>query len=212
MTALAYNPQVFDTANLSDAMGIILTPEGGISTDDRWIRETPYLVDLILSRLDVNEDSLVLDYGCGIGRLAKEIIRRTGCRVVGVDISSSMRAFAAHYVNSPRFVACHPESLRLFPRFDAALSVWVLQHCFDVENDIDGVANAIKPGAALAVVNNDARVVPAIKDNVTVWANDGKSVDDLLAAKLRRETGGTLDPQSVGDAVARSATWAIYRK
>jgi SAM-dependent methyltransferase len=212
MTAFAYSPQVFDVANLSDAMGIILTPEGGATTDERWMRETPYLADLILSRFDLNSESLVLDYGCGIGRLAKEIIRRTGCRVVGADISTSMRAFAAHYVNSPRFVACHPESLTLFPRFDAAISVWVLQHCFDLENDIEAIADAMEPGAPLAVVNNHARVVPAVHDNVTVWANDGKSVDDLLASKLTKQDSGKLESEFVGEAIAASAGWALYRK
>ena len=33
----------------------------------------------------------VLDYGCGIGRIAKELILKTSCKVIGVDISESMR-------------------------------------------------------------------------------------------------------------------------
>ena len=41
-----------------------------------------------LDQLKLTSDSWVLDYGCGVGRLAKVMIEHYGCRVVGVDISS----------------------------------------------------------------------------------------------------------------------------
>ena len=90
---------------VAEAKRIILTPEGQ-SSEQRWQRETPLLVALIERGCEINEHSWVLDYGCGIGRLAKTLIERHDCRVVGVDISPSMRALAANYVNSPRFLAC----------------------------------------------------------------------------------------------------------
>ena len=38
-----YCPQVFDQPDLADAKAIILTPEAGLTTDERWERETAFL-------------------------------------------------------------------------------------------------------------------------------------------------------------------------
>src|SRR5947209_11388253 len=107
---LTYNPKVFEVNNLAEAMSIILTPEGS-TTAQRWETETPYLADLIGQHCAIEAGSLVLDYGCGIGRLAHELIKRHGCRVVGVDISPSMRALSVVYTRSDRFMSCSHEML-----------------------------------------------------------------------------------------------------
>ena len=129
---LTYDPAVFNVDSISAAMQIILTPEDS-TTEARWKTETPYLADLIGQQFDISPHSLLLDYGCGIGRMAKEVIVRHGCRVIGVDISPSMQALATKYVASDRFFACPPAMLDgLTERgviFDGALSIWVLQHC-----------------------------------------------------------------------------------
>jgi SAM-dependent methyltransferase len=92
-----YNSGIFEVANLDDARRIILTPEGGLTTDERWESETPYLVGLVAENLQLTADSVIVDYGCGIGRLARELIARYGCRVVGVDISAQMRSLAERF-------------------------------------------------------------------------------------------------------------------
>jgi SAM-dependent methyltransferase len=96
----SYNAGIFDVADLDGARRIILTPEGGQTTDQRWNCETPYLTGLIADNLKLTAGSVVVDYGCGVGRLAKELISRHGCRVIGVDISANMRALADRYVGS----------------------------------------------------------------------------------------------------------------
>jgi len=67
--------------DIAQAMSIILTPEGS-TTAQRWETEPSYLADPIAEQLPITADSRVLDYGCGIGRLAHELIRRHGCRIV----------------------------------------------------------------------------------------------------------------------------------
>src|SRR5258706_10939744 len=52
-----------------------MTPEGA-TTAERWENETPYLADLIAEQFDITADSLLLDYGCGIGRMSHELIKR----------------------------------------------------------------------------------------------------------------------------------------
>jgi 2-polyprenyl-3-methyl-5-hydroxy-6-metoxy-1,4-benzoquinol methylase len=84
--------------------------------------------------------SLVLDYGCGIGRLSKAPIARHGCNVVGVDISPSMRSMAVGYVDSERFSAWSreelDEKLGVGVAFDLAIWVRVLQHYPSVQEDV----------------------------------------------------------------------------
>ena len=108
----AYDPSVFDVSDMNQAMRIILTAESS-TTRERWEKETPYIADLVGRKMSITADTLLLDYGCGIGRIAKALIARYGCRVVGVDISPSMRAFAAVYVESDRFFACSAAMLDL---------------------------------------------------------------------------------------------------
>ena len=61
-----YNPRVFEVNDIPQAMSIIMTPEGS-TTAERWEKETPYLADLIGEQFAITADSLLLDYGCGIG-------------------------------------------------------------------------------------------------------------------------------------------------
>ncbi|HVJ74958.1 MAG TPA: methyltransferase domain-containing protein, partial [Casimicrobiaceae bacterium] len=81
-----YRPEVFDVPDEAAARAIILTPEGGTPTETRWERETPYLARLAVAELQIVAGMRVIDYGCGIGRLARELIAKTHCNVVGVDV------------------------------------------------------------------------------------------------------------------------------
>ncbi len=147
--SLTYNPGIFAVSGVPEAMQIILTPDGA-STAERWTNETPYIAELVGQSLALGADSVLLDYGCGVGRLAEALIARYGCRVVGVDISASMRALSVSYVGSDRFFACAPEMLDALSArgmaVDAAISVWVLQHCLRPAEDIARIRRALKPG------------------------------------------------------------------
>ena len=100
---VTYNPKVFDVSNIQDAKNIILTPEAGMKTDERWEKETKYLsLDISEFFKDFNKDKIIIDYGCGIGRLSKELIEKFDCKVLGVDISSSMRELAVNYVDNKK--------------------------------------------------------------------------------------------------------------
>src|SRR5436853_1197366 len=103
VSAPAYSPGLFDADNLETAKKVILSAVPNMTTSERWEVETSNLVAEIGRVMDLNADSCLLDYGCGIGRVAKALIQRYGCAVVGVDISAQMRGFAVEYVSSDRF-------------------------------------------------------------------------------------------------------------
>lgn len=203
-----YDPSVFNVSDIASAQRIILTPERGTTTAERWRKETPYLLSLIEQQMPLNDQSIVLDYGCGIGRMAKALIEKYNCGVVGVDISPSMRALAAAYVGSGRFFACAPQMLHLLnKKFDAALAIWTLQHCLIVEDDIAQINAALKANGQLFIVNDWQRIVPTNQG----WMDDKKDVAQLLGDRFSREALGHLDEEQCG-IVAACSYWAAFRK
>jgi SAM-dependent methyltransferase len=212
-----YYPEVFDAKSIDAAKNIILTNEGeGADTETRWKLETPYMVGLILEHLRISEASVVIDYGCGIGRIARELIEKTNCLVVGVDISPEMRAMALDYVSSDRFIAVSPTQLDGLVsaglRADSAFAVWVLQHCFSPSDEISRMKRAI-PGGKLLVVNMYVRAVPAVIEAVAddqpkfLWANDAVDVAALLRAEFSVTGVGEPDRSQVPNMADVGAYW-----
>jgi SAM-dependent methyltransferase len=212
---VTYDPTIFDVKSEEQARFIILTPECGLTTNQRWESETPYLVDLILSNFEINENSLVLDYGCGIGRISKELILKTGCRIVGVDISSGMRSFSATYVDNDKFLSCSPEMLRVLIynsklEFDYAISIWTLQHCYDPKEDIEHIEDSLALNGKLFIVNGINRIVPT-KENG--WTDDGLDINELIISSgLKKEKDLELSVLSIPAPLVQSSFSAVYKK
>jgi SAM-dependent methyltransferase len=211
MAKLTYNPEFFSAKDAADAREIILTSGGGRNADERWAHETPYLGDLLASQLGVGASSVVVDYGCGIGRMSAELIERLGCTVVGVDISPEMRAMAPDYVKSDAFAVISPAEFHMLVeqgfRADAAISVWVIQHCVRPGEDLDLLKRSLKPGARLGIVNNHGRQVPTKEQ---AWASDGLSVRALLEERFTEIAAGVLDPEACTPLLSENTFWAVY--
>jgi len=208
-----FSPRVFDVRNRAEAAGIILTPNRSQGTDVRWALETPYLVDLFGQHFDLKPESLVLDYGCGIGRMAEALITRTGCRVIGCDISLGMQKLAIEYVESPRFTVVAPPMLDYLVaeqglRFDAALSVWVLQHCAKPAEDIGRIRASLAEGGAFFCVNEQKRFVPT---DAAPWIDDGLNIAAMLDKTFEKRAGGALEAEVVTVEVSQKTFWGVYR-
>lgn len=177
-----YNPQVFETSNIDAAKSIILTNEGQVSTEQRWASETPYLCEVLLSKCTISNQAQILDFGCGIGRMSLALLERTDSSLWGADFSSTMRQQALAYVSSDRFTALSPQALdaavRVGMRFDLAMSVWVLQHCPDLEAEIKRLFLSLKSGGVLFVVDMAHRAIPT---HDAGWMDDGLNVKHSLS-------------------------------
>lgn len=208
--SLTYNPNIFQADDLKSAMKIILTAEDS-STDARWKTETPYVANIIGKFLPISRESLLLDYGCGVGRVAKELIARHGCRVIGTDISPQMRALAPIYVDSDRFAACSPTMLDCLMEnsviFDAAVVIWVLQHCLKPADDVARIRRALKPDSRLFVLNNIQRVVPTVEQG---WYDDGFDVHTLLCREFTLLQEGKPSLEQTTPLVAKHTYWAAF--
>jgi SAM-dependent methyltransferase len=205
----AYDPaRYMDVEDVDQAIEVILNPTEGMTAQQRWSDETPALMRII--ERHVYPKSTVLDYGCGIGRLAKPLIQKLDCKVVGVDISSCMRALAggtsSFYTLDPAmFYTIRPDS------FDAAISVWALQHCLDLQEAIDRISNVLMIGAKFIVVNNKGLRSLPIENGE--WADDGQDIEKMITEVGFSEVeNGRLD-ESVAPGWMQDGTfWAVYQK
>lgn len=207
-----FRPEAFEVANIEQAKSVIVTPERGTTTEERWQKETPYLVGDIAQRPPIGPETTVLDYGCGIGRIAKELIARCGCRVVGVDASKTMRDLAPGYVLSERFIVWSPEVFEKMLdrgfRVDCAISLWVIQHVLDPRQVIGLIHAAVRPGGMFYALNQQGRCVPTDLG----WVNDGFDVWSALASTFAEEARHFL-PESVTTAeLARQALIQVLRR
>lgn len=177
-----YDPTIFECKSLKQAKEIILTAESGVSTEQRWQEETAWLKQIVMRHFTMNS-GLILDFGCGVGRMAKTFTN-AGHFVVGVDASAEMRGFANQEEADEHFAAISPTMLARLStdglEFDLALSIWVLQHCCDLEGDADKIIKALKPGGGLFIVDMNHRAIPTDQG----WINDGKSVFNYISKHL----------------------------
>lgn len=153
----------------------------------------------------------VLDYGCGIGRVAKGLIEAFGCRVVGVDFSPSMRLLAPEYVLSERFTVWSLETLEKMTakgfRADAAISLWVIQHVLYPADVIQRIERALRPGGLLYALNS-TRCVPTDRG----WVNDGFDVFTALRTAFHEEVSGPLPVAVTTPQLAAVSLVQVLRK
>lgn len=182
-----YNPGIFSVNTIDEAKRIILTKESQDGPEERWRKETPVIMSMLKNEWSLGHGKVVVDYGCGIGRISKELCN-LGCHVVGVDISPEMRKLAVEYVNDQRFIVVSPklfdDMLARGFKADYACAIWVLQHCLKPEEDLNRIKASLKPEGELFVVNNKfSRAVPVVDK---VWQDDKIDIWKLFADNLRQ--------------------------
>ena len=208
-----YSNKVYDVRDMQQAKNIILTPQSGMTVEDRWQTETPYLIDLILEKVPDISHGRVLDFGCGVGRMSKALMDKLGyVAVTGVDTSWSMRALAENYVRNDRFFACSSLSLESLIyqgcNYNLGICTWVLQHCLHLELDLKLIGEALSGGGYLFVVNDKKRIVPNQRGG---WSDDGLDIRKMLRERTEVIEEGAMDPKVVGEDVSRGTFWGVYR-
>lgn len=165
------NLEVFNCPDIETAKKVILWPgDGGNTTDERWEKETAWIMPRLVFPM-----GHILDFGCGIGRLAKGIVSVLR-PVTGVEVSPTMREHAVEYVGSPNFQVCAQVIHREAP-FVGGLAVWVLQHVIDPRAEIATLARLLQAGAPFYVMNRFHRAVPGADG---LWHPDDINIVPLL--------------------------------
>jgi demethylmenaquinone methyltransferase / 2-methoxy-6-polyprenyl-1,4-benzoquinol methylase len=121
-----------------------------LGQDPRWRR-------FLVSRVDVGPGETVLDVATGTGAVAIELVRRRGCRVVGLDQSPEMletgreRIAAAGLADRIELVEGRAEALP-FPdaSFAAVTFTYLLRYVDDPGATLRELARVARPGGVLA--------------------------------------------------------------
>jgi len=104
----------------------------------------------------INEDTVILDIGCGVGWLSNTLSYHTGCRVLGVDMNpvaierakevSSLLGNGAEFICQDLFKFIPEEKV------DLALSIGVLHHTDSVSHGISHICkNMVKDGGRVFI-------------------------------------------------------------
>jgi demethylmenaquinone methyltransferase/2-methoxy-6-polyprenyl-1,4-benzoquinol methylase len=170
--------------------------------DPRWRR-------FLVSRVPVGREETVLDVATGTAAVAIELVRRTGCTVVGLDQSAEMLAVAEQRVAraglASRIRLVEGEAERLpFPdgAFDALTFTYLLRYVDDPAATLAELARVVLPSGTIAALEFavPARVVPRV-----LWELHVRALLPLAGRLLSpgwHEVGRFLGP-SIRDFSAR---------
>jgi ubiquinone/menaquinone biosynthesis C-methylase UbiE len=191
MNSDVYFPQIFLPQNLEHAKSVILSTD---PNGEKWVWETEHTISQIISAFEsagkpLSSESVLIDYGCGVGRIAAGLIGKLNCTIIGVDISPGMLHYSFQYTNSPRFIpcpqSCFPRLINNGLRVDGAYSIWTLQHCLKPAEDLEFIERSLKPGGLFFAVNKLDRYLPVLHQNGSArFVDDGIDVKKIISHRF----------------------------
>jgi ubiquinone/menaquinone biosynthesis C-methylase UbiE/uncharacterized protein YbaR (Trm112 family) len=121
-----------------------------LSAEDMF-RSMHHLLDL--DRKDL-KGKLVLEVGIGIGGIADDVARSSGCELVGIDLSYAVDAAYRQFGANPQLHIAQASAFALpFPSasFDYVYSQGVIHHTFSTRTAFESLSRLPKPGGRLYV-------------------------------------------------------------
>ena len=126
-------------------------------TYDRYARllslgQDPRWRAFLVSRIDVGRKDTVLDVATGTGAVAAELVRRTGCSVVGLDQSAGMLSEARRRVPARVSLVQGDAEQLPFPdaSFDGLTVTYLLRYVDDPARTLRELARVGRPGRTIA--------------------------------------------------------------
>jgi SAM-dependent methyltransferase len=142
---------------LSDHPDLDASTDGALDNLDQFHIGGADAVDLLIPTLALGDTDVVLDIGSGFGGPARQIARRTGNRVIGIDITPA-------YVDAARdltemamlhdlveFQACDIATFQTETHFRAAITMHVQMNVHDKVSWFEQIGRHLEPGARLAI-------------------------------------------------------------
>ncbi len=179
-----FKERAFDAARRS-----VIDLCNNIPFETRWEQETPVFAQAILRHV-MPEDKRLLDYGTGVGRLAKAILeRQPNIEILGVDDSPVQLEHARRYVNNPRFQPILPQQCH--NQVNLVYCVYVLQHipAISLREALSRMHYWLRPGGTFIVCTSYSRMAPRF-DNCCSFFDDG-----ILGVAIRAEIERLFEPQ-----------------
>ena len=124
-----------------------------LGQDPRWRR-------FLVSRLQVGPEDVVLDVATGTAAVALELVRRTGCSVIGVDQSPEMLAEGRHRLLRARAadrISLLEASASRLPfkdgSFDGLSAAYLLRYLDELPTGLRELARVLRAGATAAALD-----------------------------------------------------------
>jgi demethylmenaquinone methyltransferase / 2-methoxy-6-polyprenyl-1,4-benzoquinol methylase len=113
--------------------------------------QDPHWRRFLVSRVDAGPADTVLDVATGTGAVARELLARKRCTVVGLDQSPEMLAEARRRLPDVRLVEGRAESLPFGNgEFDALTFTYLLRYVADPPATLRELARVVRPGGTIA--------------------------------------------------------------
>jgi SAM-dependent methyltransferase len=189
---------MFAPRTLKEGIESVVGCCNGLSGTDRMRLETPLFANAILRSLPPGAKE-ILDYGCGFGRLAKEILARSEdptLTILGADTSPEELNLAVQYVASPRFTACRPSEVNR--KFRAIYCIYVLQHvpARELDATIRFLHEHLTDDGVLIYCSSEGRM--AVRADGRGFENDGVNVRQELS-RCFEPLGNLFSPTEMAD-------------
>jgi demethylmenaquinone methyltransferase / 2-methoxy-6-polyprenyl-1,4-benzoquinol methylase len=175
--------------------------------DPRWRR-------FLVSRLQAGPQDVVLDVATGTGAVALELVRRTGCSVVGVDQSPEMleearrRVLLAAETKRIRLVEASAQELPFEDgSFDAVTGAYLLRYLDDLPAGLAELARVLRPGATAALLDFGVPPAPLPRAAWSLYVATGLPLLGRTISPGWHEVGRFLG-RSIRDFAAR---WPVDR-
>lgn len=162
--------------------------------DPRWRR-------FLVSRLPVGPGDSVVDVACGTGAVALELVRRSGCSVVGVDQSPEMLAEARRRVDDRRieFVQAAAQALPFEDAsFDGLTAAYLLRYLDDLPAGLAELARVLRPGATASLLDFVVPPAAVTRRAWNLWVDAGLPLAGRAISPGWHEVGRFL-----GDSIRR---------
>lgn len=129
-----------------------------------------YQINELLSQLDLNSESRLLDLGCGIGLLTEYIQEQANSYVTGVDLSPAAIERAINRTKGKtdklRFETGDMTNLQYKPNsFDAIILIDTHYFVEDFEAMLDKLLDILKPGGQIGLFSDEGRGIAGCDDS-----------------------------------------------
>ncbi len=166
--------------------------------DPRWRR-------FLVSRVDVGRDATVLDVATGTAAVAIELVRRNGCRAVGIDRSPEMLAAGRARVERSGLAdrielrEGRAESLPFDDAsFDALTFTYLLRYVDDPAATLRELARVVRPGGTVAALEFGVPPAPVWRALWELWVRVGLPGAGRIVSPGWHEVGRFLGPSIRG--------------
>jgi demethylmenaquinone methyltransferase / 2-methoxy-6-polyprenyl-1,4-benzoquinol methylase len=178
-----------------DAAGAVLS----FGQDPRWRRA-------MVAQVDARPNDRVLDVATGTGMVAAALVRRYGCRVVGLDQSAEMLGGAEAKLRADPELAARVELVRgqaeslpfAAGEFDHLTFTYLLRYVEDPATTLGELARVVKPGGRVASLEFMRPPNPAARALWRVYGRLGLPAFGRLLSREWYEVGRFLEPSISG--------------